>query len=145
MESTICDTCIYKDDCDGLSISAQTTKELCIAHDYELYEEYEGEWLIIEFNIKKNSRGYIITRVDGEYSQHAHLSTRDGCNRLLNLIENKLLPNSKYLQESCRRLLTDDEYAKLRQKKQMYYNVNKGVRKWNLNQNGENTMSQSYH
>lgn len=38
-----CDKCIYKDDCSGISISAQTTKELCITNDYDLYEEDEGE------------------------------------------------------------------------------------------------------
>jgi len=92
-------------------------------------EHIRLELTIIEFYIKRTSRDYIVIRKNGEYSQHAHISTINGCNRLIYLIDNNLLPTSKYLQDSCRRLLTEDEYTKLKQKKQRYYNVNKGVRK----------------
>jgi hypothetical protein len=83
----------------------------------------------IKFDIIKNSnRGYIVKRIDGEYSQHAHIRTINGCRQLINLINAGLLPTSKYLQGSCSRLLTKDEYRRLRQKKQRYVNVNKGAR-----------------
>lgn len=39
-----CDECIYKEDCEGISISAQMTKEICIGNDYELYEEELVGW-----------------------------------------------------------------------------------------------------
>jgi hypothetical protein len=83
----------------------------------------------IKFDIKKDSnRGYIVVRVNGEYAQHAHVSSINGCRQLINLINNKLLPTSTYLQGSCHRLLTIDEYSQLKRKKQQYINVNKGVR-----------------
>ena len=82
----------------------------------------------IQFDIKRNSRGYIIIRLDGEYDNHSHVTTLNGCRLLISLIRQNRLPTSKYLQESARRLLTDEEYKTLRQKKQRYVNVNKGVR-----------------
>lgn len=36
---TKCDSCIYQDDCNGDSISAEMTKLHCLDNDYELYEE----------------------------------------------------------------------------------------------------------
>jgi hypothetical protein len=82
----------------------------------------------IKFDIVKQHGSYIVSRVDGEYSQHAHVSTMNGCRLLIKFIHENKLPTSKYLQDSCRRLLTEEEYAKLRPKKQRYHNVNKGVR-----------------
>ena len=83
----------------------------------------------IKFDIKRDgSREYIVRRVDGAYSQHAHLGTLNGCRLLINLINAGLLPTSRYLQIACSRLLSEDEYRGLKQKKQRYYNVNKGVR-----------------
>jgi len=82
----------------------------------------------IKFDIVKQHGSYIVSRVDGEYRQHAHVSTMNGCRLLIKFIHENKLPTSKYLQGSCRRLLTEEEYAKLRPKKQRYHNVNKGVR-----------------
>lgn len=82
----------------------------------------------IQFDIIKQHGNYIVRRVDGEYSQHAHLSSMKGCKLLIRLIHTNTLPSSRYLQESCRRLLSEDEYKRLR-KKQRYYNVNKGINK----------------
>jgi hypothetical protein len=82
----------------------------------------------IKFDIVKQHGSYIVSRVEGEYSQHAHVSTMNGCRLLIKFIHENKLPTSKYLQDSCRRLLTEEEYAKLRPKKQRYHNVNKGVR-----------------
>jgi hypothetical protein len=84
---------------------------------------------MIEFEIKRDSnRGYLVIRVEGNYNQHAHCSTLNGCRMLINLINSGRLPTSKYLQISCSRLLNEDEYKRLRQKRQRYVNVNKGVR-----------------
>ena len=84
---------------------------------------------MIEFEIKQSSRDYVVIRKDGEYSQHAHLKTLRGCRDLIHLIEMGWLPRNKYLQGSCSRLLTEEEYNNLKQKKQQYYNVNKGVKR----------------
>lgn len=82
----------------------------------------------IKLSIIKQHGSYIVRRVDGEYSMHAHVSTMNGCKTLISLIRQDKLPTSKYLQGSCRRLLTDDEYARLKPKRQRYININKGVR-----------------
>ena len=82
----------------------------------------------IKLEIVKQHGGYIVSRVDGEYSQHAHVSTMNGCQLLIRFIRQNRLPTSTYLQGSARRLLTDEEYSQLRPKKQRYHNVNKGVR-----------------
>ena len=88
----------------------------------------DGGELNIHLEIIKQHGSYIVSRADGEYSQHAHISTMNGCQLLIRLIRQNRLPTSKYLQGSCRRLLTEDEYARLKPKKQKYINVNKGVR-----------------
>ena len=78
--------------------------------------------------IKDSNRGYVVRRLDGAYEQHAHCKTLNGCRLLINCIHNNMLPTSDWLQGSCRRLLTGEEYSRLRIKKQRYINVNKGVR-----------------
>ena len=76
----------------------------------------------MQFTIKEESRGYVVVRKNGEYTQHAHLSTLNGCRELIILIEKGLLPKSQYLQGSCRRLLTHEEFLKLKKPKDKYYN-----------------------
>ena len=87
-----------------------------------------GADLNIRFDIIKQHGNYIVSRVDGEYSMHAHVSTMNGCQLLIRFIRQNRLPTSKYLQGSCRRLLTEEEYSRLKPKKQRYVNVNRGVR-----------------
>lgn len=82
----------------------------------------------IRFEIKQNSRGFIVIRKDGLYSQHSHHKTLRSCREVIKLISINKLPKSKYLRGSCQRLLTVEEYSGLRESKQMYVNVNKGVR-----------------
>jgi len=81
-----------------------------------------------QFNIIKDSRGYIVVRIGGEYAQHAHIKTKNACRLLIKLIEDNKLPTSYYLQGSCKRLLTEEEYRRLKSKKQNYTNVNKGIK-----------------
>lgn len=76
-----------------------------------------------EFSIKKDgNRGYVVVRLNMPENFHAHVSTLNGCRILINLIDKGVLPRSKYLQESCRRILTDEEYSRLKKPKQSYYN-----------------------
>ena len=82
----------------------------------------------IDLAVKKSHKDYIVIRVGGEYSQHSHHKTIRGCNELIKLIECNKLPRSKYLRGSCQRLLTQEEYDQLKPSKQMYININKGVR-----------------
>lgn len=78
---------------------------------------------MIDFIIKHDSeRGYVVVRKHGAYEQHAHISTLNGCRQLIYYIHKGLLPKSSYLQGSCRRLLTYDEYNGLKRPKDRYYN-----------------------
>lgn len=79
----------------------------------------------IKFNIIKKHGSYIVRRIDGGYSQHAHINKYSTCKLLIKLIHANKLPTSTYLQGSCKRLLTDEEYSRLRPKKKQQY-VNKG-------------------
>lgn len=88
----------------------------------------DGGELNIHLEVIKQHGSYIVSRADGEHSQHAHISTMNGCQLLIRFIKQNRLPTSKYLQGSCRRLLTEEEYGQLRAKKQRYHNVNKGAR-----------------
>lgn len=77
---------------------------------------------LLEFLVKQDSHGYIVVRKNGEYRQHAHVSTLNGCRELIMLIQRGLLPKNRYLQGSCRRLLNPEEYHKLKKPKDKYYN-----------------------
>ena len=74
------------------------------------------------FYIRKDSKtgGFVIIRVNGEKEQHAHIKTMGGCHQLMRLIELGLEPKSGWLQTAVRRLLTEDEYAKLKRCKDKY-------------------------
>jgi len=72
--------------------------------------------------LKDSSRGYVVKRKNGKYEEHAHLKTMNGCRQLLYYIKKGMLPKSEYLQGSCRRLLTTEEYDRLKKPKDRYYN-----------------------
>lgn len=84
--------------------------------------------MAIKLDIIKQHGNYIVRRVDGEYSQHAHISTHKGCKILIKCIKRNKLPKSNYLKGSCKRLLTEEEYSRLRKPKDQYININKGCR-----------------
>lgn len=78
----------------------------------------------MEFIVLKDStRGYVVKRKGGCYEQHAHIASLNGCRQLIYYIHQGLLPKNRYLQGSCRRLLTDEEYQRLKRPKQKYYNT----------------------
>ena len=80
------------------------------------------------FYIRKDSKtgGFVIIRVNGEYAQHSHVKTMAGCQQIMRLVELGLEPKQPWMQTAVRRLLTEDEYAKLKRCKEKY--VNRGVR-----------------
>lgn len=85
--------------------------------------------MIHVFKVIKTSRDYVIIRDGGTYDQHGHIRNRRTVNQLIRYIELGKLPTSRYLRECARRLLTDEEYNNLQDKRKDYYiNVNKGVR-----------------
>lgn len=82
------------------------------------------------YYITTDCHGYkVLWRQDGTHEQHAHLRDLRKVHTLLTLIELNLMPRDTYLQGSCQRLLTPEEYKTLKHTKDRYYNVNKGVRK----------------
>jgi len=85
--------------------------------------------LQIKLSIIKQHGSYIVKRVGGDYSFHAHISTYKGCKILRDCIKKNKLPKSDYLKGSCKRLLTREEYNRLKKSKDRYYNVNKGGKK----------------
>lgn len=84
--------------------------------------------LNIKLDIIKQHGSYIVKRVDADYSFHAHISTYKGCRLLIDCIKKNKLPKSDYLKGSCRRLLTREEYNRLRKPKDQYINIQKGPR-----------------
>ena len=74
------------------------------------------------FYIRKDSKtgGFVIIRVNGEKEQHSHVKTMGGIHQILRLIELGLEPRQPWMQTAVRRLLTEDEYAKLKRCKDKY-------------------------
>ena len=78
-----------------------------------------------DFEIFRTNRHYIIKRKNGEYHQHSHTQTRDGCEKLLRLIVKGLLPKDDYFKQAAKRILTEEEYNSLKVKeRQRYFNHN---------------------
>lgn len=73
-------------------------------------------------------RPYLLKRENGEYKQHAHFHTRKMAEQCRKLIDLKKYPYSKEMKIAMQRLLSEEEFKKLN-RKQRYYNVNKGTKK----------------
>lgn len=71
---------------------------------------------------KDRDHGWVIIRAGGNYEQHAHVKTMGGCQQVMRLIDMGLEPKSQWLQQSVRRLLTEDEYRGLKKCKAQYVN-----------------------
>lgn len=75
-----------------------------------------------EITRDKIQRSWVVYRVGGDHSQHAHLQRRKTCYLLIKLINKGIMPRSTWLQESCRRLLLEEEFARLKKPKDKYHN-----------------------
>ena len=76
--------------------------------------------------LHKLNRPYLIKRVGGAYEQHAHMRTRKDAEKIRHLIDSNRYPYCKDYKVAMQRLLTEEEFKKLK-KKHRYINVNKGV------------------
>lgn len=74
--------------------------------------------------IKKVKDGYIIYRPNKE-GWHTHFTTYHKAKTCLSFIERGVMPGNEYFQESCRRLLTKEEFRKLGNRKPPYKNNSK--------------------
>ena len=81
----------------------------------------------MKFRIKQNSKYFTLIRDDGVYNHHSHYQKESTCKLVIDLIHKGKLPRSKYLRESVKRLLTEEEYEQMSDKKKPKY-YNKGGR-----------------
>lgn len=75
--------------------------------------------------------GWIVKRGGFGYSYHSHIKNKKSCLLLIDLIYKNKMPKSTWLKGSVKRLLTESEYKEFNRvcnKKQKYYNVQRGVR-----------------
>lgn len=72
--------------------------------------------------MKDHNRGWVVVRVGFPYEYHSHLSSKQGCRQLINFIKKGVLPKSEWLIGSCRRLLTEHEFQRLKKPKDKYIN-----------------------
>jgi len=78
---------------------------------------------------KKVQKGYIVYRKQGTREQHAHFNSKHSAMEFIKLMNKKLLPRSDYYKASAKRVLTEDEYNRLKTEvKQKYVNVNRGIK-----------------
>lgn len=76
----------------------------------------------------KMERQWLLKREYGTYEQHAHFYTKKEALQCRKLIDACKYPREKKYLIAMQRILTEEEFKKL-DKKQRYYNVNKGIRK----------------
>jgi len=80
----------------------------------------------LSLHYKEVKDGYIVYRKGTE--KHTHFNSKHGARKFLYLMNKNLLPQSPYFVESARRVLTEEEFKKLKiRRKQKYCNVNRGV------------------
>lgn len=88
------------------------------------------EMIGITLKYKAVKDGWIVYNEELEYKNHAHLRSGHTCRRLIKLLNKNIMPESQYLRGSAKRLLTENEFNKLKIKeKKKYINVMKGVRR----------------
>ena len=83
-------------------------------------------------------RPWLLRREEGEYEQHSHFFTKKDAEKCRRLIDNSIYPYSKDYKKAMQRILTEEEFKKLR-KKPRYYNPNKGIKgvRWLIKAKGK--------
>lgn len=84
--------------------------------------------LSIKFKPRCDERPWLLVREGGDYSQHAHLKSKKDAVKVRNLIDAWRYPYCPEYKAAMKRLLTEEEFKSL-DKKQRYYNSNRGIRK----------------
>ena len=81
----------------------------------------------VRLSLELREHGWMLFREDNR-DRHGHFKTHGEAKRVMDCINRGVLPHSEYYRESCRRLLTDEEYEALTPKheKPMYFNPQKG-------------------
>ncbi|NLY08561.1 MAG: hypothetical protein GXZ11_01465 [Tissierellia bacterium] len=76
----------------------------------------------------KMERCWLLKRVHGEHSQHAHFYTKEEALLCRKLIDQNKYPREKKYKYAAQRILTEEEF-KLLNKRPRYYNVQKGTQR----------------
>ena len=94
------------------------------------------------FVVKETNRDLIVENALGNKENHAHFSKKkdkkgkinlNAIETIINLVQNKKKPRSKYMQKAAYRLTIDENYKELlyrliNKESKRYININKGVR-----------------
>lgn len=77
---------------------------------------------------KKVQCGYIV--INKENKTHTHIQSHKTATGFIRNLNRGVLPKSKYLQQSAKKILTQQEYEGLKgYNKQKYINIQKGCKK----------------
>ena len=88
------------------------------------------------YEVKKDNKGYVLINTIGKYENHGHLKNLKACKKIIKLMIKNLVPYNNYWRGTVLRVSIDKSYLeKVRHKiekdkqKEMYININKGVKK----------------
>ena len=81
----------------------------------------------IDLHIKKTHGHYVVYNTEKDKA-HTHIRSAKTARKLISLLERGILPDSPFLIESARRLLTIDEFMKLKEHKKKQHYINIGVK-----------------
>ncbi len=73
------------------------------------------------FRVLKTNKDFIIVNDNLRYENHSHFKRLSDCKRLIDLILRNKLPYSKYWAIASKRLLSEEEFNELIDKKKMKY------------------------
>ena len=76
-----------------------------------------------DFEIKKTRRDFVLIRIGTD--KHSHFRTSDGAEKALNFIRDEVKPFNRYFDTALKRILTEDEYKRLRTPSKQKY-INRG-------------------
>lgn len=82
----------------------------------------------MDLKIKRVRNGYILYDVNGN-GRHSHFPTYNCARTCLTFINKRVKPNNPYYIESCKRVLSKKEFARLKPK-QRYRNIQNGSRRY---------------
>lgn len=82
----------------------------------------------MNLHVKKvHCGGYIIINTDN--NTHTHVKSKSTAKSFIAWLRNGVKPESEYLVNSARKILTEEEFKRLKKKKEKYININKGVQR----------------
>ena len=53
--------------------------------------------MINEFKIIQTCRDYVVINIHGDYENHAHMSSRNAANLIIDIIKKQIVPSQNYI------------------------------------------------